>query len=162
MENWVSLSFSGPPGPSESSPGPGPAPKTARSRTRARTARGIDFWAKLYYQKLLGMKNWVGLRFFRTGSSGSRPGPGPAPKTARSRTRARTARGIDFWAKNVSAKAVGNKELGWFKVFPVLQDYLGQVPGQVQLQRQPGVGREQGQPKVFISGQSCIIQSCWE
>ena len=58
--------FSGQLGPSGSSPGAVPVPKTARSRTRARTTQGIDFWAKLYYQKLLGMKNWVGLRFFRT------------------------------------------------------------------------------------------------
>ena len=62
-----------------------------------------------------------------------------------------------FLGKVVETKAVGNKKkLGWFKVFPDLQDHLGQVQGQVQRQRQPGVGREQGQPEGLDSGQKCF------
>ena len=67
-----------------------------------------------------------------------------------------------FLGKVVQAKAVENEKLGWFKVFLDLQDHLGQVQGQFQCQRQPGVGQEQGQPKGLISGQSCITKSCWE
>ena len=52
--------------------------------------------------------------------------------------------------------------MGWFKVFPDLQDHLGQVQGKVQdRQRQPGVGQEQRQPKQLISGQNCKNKSCW-
>ena len=54
--------------------------------------------------------------------------------------------------KVVLSKAAGNEKLGWFKAFLDLQDHLGQVQGQVLLQRQPGVGLEQGQPMVLISG----------
>ena len=67
-----------------------------------------------------------------------------------------------FLGKVVVTKAVENEKLGWFKVFPDLQDHLGQVQGQFQCQRQPGVGQEQGQPKGLISGQSFITKSCWE
>ena len=62
--------------------------------------------------------------------------------------------------KVVLSKAIGNEKLGWFKVFPDLQDHLGQVQGKVQNQIQPGVGQEQGQPKGLISGQSCVSKSC--
>ena len=41
------------------------------------------------------------------------------------------------------------------KVFPDLQDHLSQVQGQVQRQRQPGVGQEQGESKELVFGQTC-------
>ena len=63
--------------------------------------------------------------------------------------------------KVVKTKAVGDEKLGRFKVFPDLQDHLSQVQGQVQHQRQPEVGQEQGQPKRLISGQNFKNKSCW-
>ena len=51
----------------------------------------------------------------------------------------------------VEPKVVQHVKLGWFRVFPDLQDHLGQVQGH----RQPGVGREQERPQGLISGQSC-------
>ena len=65
-----------------------------------------------------------------------------------------------FLSKVVETKAVGNEKLGWFKEFPVPQDHLVQDQGQVQRQRQPGVGREQGQHKALISGHSCFSKCC--
>ena len=44
-----------------------------------------------------------------------------------------------FCGKVVEAKVVQQVKLGWFKVYPDIQDHLGQVQGH----RQPGVGREQ-------------------
>ena len=58
--------------------------------------------------------------------------------------------------KVVEVKIVQHVKLGWFKIFPDIQDHLGQVQGH----RQPGVGREQGRPQGLISGQSCCNKGC--
>ena len=55
-----------------------------------------------------------------------------------------------FFGKVVEAKVVQHVKLGWFKVFPDIQDHLGQSQGQWQ----PGVGQEQGRPQDMIIGQS--------
>ena len=55
-----------------------------------------------------------------------------------------------FFGKVVETRVVQHVKLGWFKVFPDIQDHLGQAQGH----RQPGVGREQGRPQGLISGQS--------
>ena len=51
----------------------------------------------------------------------------------------------------VEPKVVQHVKLGWFRVFPDLQDHLGQVQGH----RQPGVGQEQGRPQGLIFWESC-------
>ena len=56
-----------------------------------------------------------------------------------------------FFGKVVETRVVQHVKLGWFKVFPDIQDHLGQAQGH----RQPGVGQEQGRPQGLISGQSC-------
>ena len=56
-----------------------------------------------------------------------------------------------FYGKLVLAKVVHHVKLGWFKVFPDIQDLLGQAQGH----RQPGVGQEQGRPQGLIFWESC-------
>ena len=56
-----------------------------------------------------------------------------------------------FFGKVVELKFVQHVKLCWFKVFLDVQDHLGQVQGQ----RQPEVGREQGQPQGLNSEQIC-------
>ena len=56
-----------------------------------------------------------------------------------------------FFGKVVETRVVQHVTVGWFKVFPDIQDHLGQAQGY----RQPGVGREQGRPQGLIFGQSC-------
>ena len=55
-----------------------------------------------------------------------------------------------FFGKVVEAKVVQHVKLGWFQIFPDIQDHLGQAKGQRQL----GVGREQGRPKDLTSALS--------
>ena len=55
-----------------------------------------------------------------------------------------------FFGKVVEAKVVQHVKLGWFQVFPDIQDHLGQAQGH----RQPGVGQEQGRPQDLIPEQS--------
>ena len=59
--------------------------------------------------------------------------------------------GFIFLKKVVEGIVVKDDQLGWFKVFPDIQDHLDQAQGH----RQPGVGRKQGLPQGLISGQSC-------
>ena len=63
----------------------------------------------------------------------------------------------NLFSKVILAKAVGDEKLGWIKMFPDLQDHLGQVQGKVQRQRQPEVGQVKGQPKRLIFKN----KSCW-
>ena len=56
-----------------------------------------------------------------------------------------------FFGKYVETKDVKHVKLGWFQVFPDIQDHLGQVQGH----RQQGVGREQGRPQESIFWESC-------
>ena len=64
-----------------------------------------------------------------------------------------------FFGKVVEAKVVQHVKLGWFKVFPDVQDHLGEV----QPQRHQGVGQEQGLPqrvnfwKITVIG---VVQDC--
>ena len=53
---------------------------------------------------------------------------------------------IQFFGKVVLAKVVQHVKLGWFKVFPDIQDHLAEV----QRQRHQGVGQEQGHPQGLI------------
>ena len=55
-------------------------------------------------------------------------------------------------SKVVVTKAVENEKLGWFKVFPDIQDHLGEV----QPQRHQGVGQEQGLPQRVNFWKNCI------
>ena len=63
---------------------------------------------------------------------------------------------IDIFEKVVEGKVAQDDQQGCFKVFPNIQDHLGQA----QCHRQPGVGREQGRPQGLISGQSCCNKGC--
>ena len=56
----------------------------------------------------------------------------------------------------IEAKDVQEVKLGCFHMCLHIQDHLGQV----QSQRQPKVGPEQGCPQVLISGQCCCNKSC--
>ena len=47
-------------------------------------------------------------------------------------------------------------KLGWFKVFPDIQDHLGEV----QPQRHQGVGQEQGLPQGVNFWNNCINWGC--
>ena len=80
------------------------------------------------------------------------------PKTARSRLWARTTLGIDFWAKLLKQKLFGMFRWVDFNFFRTART----IWVRSRHQRLPGVGREQGQPKELISGQSCFSKSCWE
>ena len=54
-----------------------------------------------------------------------------------------------FFGKVVLAKVVQHVKLGWFKVFPDIQDHLAEV----QRQRHQGVGQEQGHPQKYFLGE---------
>ena len=57
-----------------------------------------------------------------------------------------------FFGKVVEAKVVQHVKLGWFKVFPDIQDHLGEV----QPQRHQSVGQEQGLPQRVNFLKNCI------
>ena len=61
-----------------------------------------------------------------------------------------------FFGKVVEAKVVQHVKLGWFQVFPDIQDHLGQAQGH----RQTGVGREQGRPQGLNFWESCLDKRC--
>ena len=61
-----------------------------------------------------------------------------------------------FFGKVVEAKVVQHVKLGWFKVFPDIQDHLGEV----QPQRHQGVGQEQGLPPESEFWKNCINIGC--
>ena len=61
-----------------------------------------------------------------------------------------------FFGKVVEAKVVQHVKLGWFQVFPDIQDHLGEV----QPQRHQGVWQEQGLPQRVTMWQNCINRGC--
>ena len=61
-----------------------------------------------------------------------------------------------FSGKVVEAKVVQHVRLGWFEVFPDIQDHLGEV----QPQRHQGVGQEQGLPQSINFWKNCINRGC--
>ena len=61
-----------------------------------------------------------------------------------------------FFGKVVEAKVVQHVKLGWFQVFPDIQDHLGEV----QPQRHQGVGQEQGLPQRVNFWENCISKGC--
>ena len=61
-----------------------------------------------------------------------------------------------FFGKVVEAKVVQHVKLGWFQVFPDIQDHLGEV----QPQRHQGVGQEQGLPQRVNFWKNCINRGC--
>ena len=58
--------------------------------------------------------------------------------------------------KVVETKLVQHVKLGWFKVFPDIQDHLGEF----QPLRHQGVGQEQGLPQWVNFWENCINNSC--
>ena len=60
-----------------------------------------------------------------------------------------------FW-EDFRSKGSSACKTGWCKVFPDIQDHLGQV----KPQRHQGVGQEQGLPKGVNSWNICINKGC--